>query len=405
MVHVQWPREPGDNAVDNPLWDTHAQNAGRLEDVLCPMFDVGYSALIEDLDQRGLLDETLVVTIGEFGRTPKINAKGGRDHWGNVFSCTLAGAGISGGQTYGSSDKNGGYPASNPVDPGDLTATMFHLLGINHQGSFPDRLGRPHRLTAGEPLWTLFGGEPATDRRVVSAGDVARVPDYDPARMLLNTDFAGTNVLKPVTAPPRPKGWRAHPDPQTQSNQRVEARRNRTGYRANVTLGLHADGSPGETIEIPFNTMTSITQEVISPFAGRFVFRAKLRGEADSRDAYESILQKHFTCRLAFLQFNSQKKNPLASRQLAVIDVAPEFHASDESPEQWQAFELSASFKNPQPGGNFSFGSGLAVAIQLVKTSPGPLRLESQDLHSAVVRVAEVSLEFIGKERNPDVKV
>src|SRR4029453_3472684 len=67
LVHVQWPREPGDNAVDNPLWDTHAQNAERVEDVLCPMFDVGYTALIEDLAQRGLLSETLVVAVGEFG--------------------------------------------------------------------------------------------------------------------------------------------------------------------------------------------------------------------------------------------------------------------------------------------------------------------------------------------------
>ena len=97
LVHVNWPREPGDNASDNPLWDTHAQNHDRLEDVLCPLFDVGYTALIEDLDQRGLLDETLVVAIGEFGRTPKINPKSGRDHWGPVFSAALAGAGISGG--------------------------------------------------------------------------------------------------------------------------------------------------------------------------------------------------------------------------------------------------------------------------------------------------------------------
>ena len=114
LVHVDWPREPGDTAVDNPLWDTHAQNADRLQDVLCPMFDVGFSALIEDLDQRGLLDETLVVAIAEFGRTPKINKFGGRDHWGHVFSFALAGAGIRGGQVYGSSDKTGGYPASQP---------------------------------------------------------------------------------------------------------------------------------------------------------------------------------------------------------------------------------------------------------------------------------------------------
>ena len=91
LVHVGWPREPGDSAVDNPMWDTHAQNADRMEDVLCPIFDVGFSALIDDLDQRGLLDETLVVAISEFGRTPKINNSGGRDHWGSVFSFAMAG--------------------------------------------------------------------------------------------------------------------------------------------------------------------------------------------------------------------------------------------------------------------------------------------------------------------------
>ena len=110
LVHVNWPRDAGDEAVNNPLWDTHAQNADRLQDVLCPIFDIGFTALIDDLDERGLLGETLVVAIGEFGRTPRINRQGGRDHWGHVFSFALAGAGISGGQVFGSSDRHGAYP-------------------------------------------------------------------------------------------------------------------------------------------------------------------------------------------------------------------------------------------------------------------------------------------------------
>jgi hypothetical protein len=96
LVHVNWARDPGDNAVDNPMWDTHAQNADRLQDSLCPQFDFTFAALMEDLADRGLLSETLVVVIGEFGRTPRINKQGGRDHWGHVFSCALAGAGIRG---------------------------------------------------------------------------------------------------------------------------------------------------------------------------------------------------------------------------------------------------------------------------------------------------------------------
>src|SRR6185436_7014082 len=160
LVHINWPREPGDSAVDNPMWDTHAQNADRLQDVLCPLFDVTFSALLDDLESRGLLRETLVVAVGEFGRTPKINNLGGRDHWGSVFSCALAGAGIAGGQVFGASDRNGAFPASDPIRPHDLTATIYHLLGIPHHGVFYDRANRPQSLTKGEPLDRLLGDQP-----------------------------------------------------------------------------------------------------------------------------------------------------------------------------------------------------------------------------------------------------
>ncbi len=157
MVFVNWPREPGDLSSSNPLWDTHAANDPRMKDVLCPQFDLGYSALIEDLAERALLDETLVVAIGEMGRTPKFNTSGGRDHWGNVFHFVMAGAGIGAGQVYGTSDKDGAYPATNRVQPGDLTATIFHLLGIGHEATFPDRTGRPMRVTEGTPVYGLLG--------------------------------------------------------------------------------------------------------------------------------------------------------------------------------------------------------------------------------------------------------
>ena len=164
LVHVNWPREGGDNAVDNPMWDTHAQNADRLQDVLCPQFDVGFTALIEDLEGRGLLKETLVVAIGEFGRTPKINGVGGRDHWGHVFSFAMAGAGIQSAQVYGSSDAIGAYPHTGKVEPQDLTATIFHLLGIGHDAFFPHPTGRPIRVTEGTPIREILGGRPATER-------------------------------------------------------------------------------------------------------------------------------------------------------------------------------------------------------------------------------------------------
>jgi hypothetical protein len=147
LVQVNWPREGADETESSPLWDTHRNNAGRVREVLCPQFDRTFATLIEDLQSRGLLDETLVVVMGEFGRSPKINAAGGRDHWGTCFSVVLAGAGIGGGQIIGASDRLGAAPVSRPVRPPDLAATIFHFLGIPAGGEFIDPLGRPRRLT------------------------------------------------------------------------------------------------------------------------------------------------------------------------------------------------------------------------------------------------------------------
>ena len=157
MVFVNWPREPGDLSAPNPLWDTHANNNPRMKDVLCPQFDRGFTALIEDLETRGLLDQTLVVAVGEMGRTARFNGSGGRDHWGNVFSFVMAGAGIRGGQVLGASDATGAYPARDRVTPPELTATILHLLGIDHEATFPDRTGRPMLASEGEPIWSLLG--------------------------------------------------------------------------------------------------------------------------------------------------------------------------------------------------------------------------------------------------------
>lgn len=156
MVFVQWPREPGDLSAPNPLWDTHAHNNPRMKDVLCPQFDQGFTALIEDLQTRGLLDETLVVAVGEMGRTPKFNASGGRDHWGDVFSFVLAGAGVRAGAVHGASDRTGAYPARDRVRPQELTATILHLLGIGHEAVFLDRTERPLRVVEGEPIAALL---------------------------------------------------------------------------------------------------------------------------------------------------------------------------------------------------------------------------------------------------------
>ncbi len=138
-------------------WDTHDKNFTRLKDDLLPPCDMAFSALVEDLEARGLLDSTLVVMLGEFGRTPKINGQGGRDHWPDCYSVVLAGGGVTGGAIYGASDKLGAYPDSNPVTPGDLAATIFWRFGLDLATELHDANGRTFRLAAGEPIYGLFG--------------------------------------------------------------------------------------------------------------------------------------------------------------------------------------------------------------------------------------------------------
>lgn len=137
-------------------WDAHADVFGRLKNHLIPPADQALAALIEDLTSRGLLDETLVIAMGEFGRTPKINTAAGRDHWPNCYSVVLAGGGVRGGTTFGSSDKFGAYPDSDPVRPADLAATLFSRFGIDHTREVLDLTSRPYKLADGQPIHTLF---------------------------------------------------------------------------------------------------------------------------------------------------------------------------------------------------------------------------------------------------------
>lgn len=138
-------------------WDSHENNFGRLKNDLLPPADRAFSALIEDLEARGLLDSTLVVALAEFGRTPRINKTGGRDHWPDCYSMVLAGGGVCGGTVYGASDRIGAYPALDPVTPADLAATLYWRFGLDPTSEMRDQTGRPYRLADGEPLHKLFG--------------------------------------------------------------------------------------------------------------------------------------------------------------------------------------------------------------------------------------------------------
>jgi hypothetical protein len=171
MITVYWPdrKEPEaflNNGVRDsvavPAWDTHGTKVGNtpnfpaLRERLLPPLDLASSALLEDLHARGLLDQTLLVWTGEFGRSPRVNSDAGRDHYGNVFSAMLAGGGIRGGQVYGASDKHGAFPADNPVSPGAFAATLYHCLGVPPDVEIPDRLGRPTKVAEGLPIPELL---------------------------------------------------------------------------------------------------------------------------------------------------------------------------------------------------------------------------------------------------------
>ncbi len=141
LVTVSWAPDA------NATWDTHGSNFKKLGGTLLPQFDAACASLINDLAERGLLERTLVAVMGDFGRSPKINAAdAGRDHWNWCYSLMLAGGGTKPGLIYGASDKIGAFPADNPLTPGDIVSTMYHLLGIDPARELRDQLGRPHRL-------------------------------------------------------------------------------------------------------------------------------------------------------------------------------------------------------------------------------------------------------------------
>tara|TARA_B100001939_G_C16490242_1_gene425223 strand:- start:61 stop:525 length:465 start_codon:yes stop_codon:yes gene_type:complete len=136
-------------AVENGHWDTHRRNTYSLRELLCPAFDQAIPALMDDLQERGLLEKTLVVVTTEFGRTPRINTLAGRDHWPNAFSILMAGAGIRGGQIIGATDKQGAEVTDRPITPEDMVATILHGLGIDHSKVLHTPLARPVPIADG----------------------------------------------------------------------------------------------------------------------------------------------------------------------------------------------------------------------------------------------------------------
>ena len=163
--HSNRGQDTNPQSTDAYGWDTHNDIFEALKDRLLPRFDEGFSALLEDLDERGLLDQTLVVCMGEFGRAPQVAVEKrfagnspGRKHWASVYSIVMAGAGITPGAVYGSSDRIAAQPQSNRVGPCDVAATMFSALGIDPAGHYQDAFGRPFPISNGQPISGLYGG-------------------------------------------------------------------------------------------------------------------------------------------------------------------------------------------------------------------------------------------------------
>jgi hypothetical protein len=139
-------------------WDTHGNQFKRMKNELLPPLDSGAAALLDDLTDRGLLEDTLLMMFGEFGRQPKVNKEGGREHWGPCFCGLFAGAGVRGGQVIGKSDKNAGSPVTTPYSPDDIGATVYSVLGIDPHAEVRDRLNRPVQLNRGQIIQPLFNG-------------------------------------------------------------------------------------------------------------------------------------------------------------------------------------------------------------------------------------------------------
>jgi uncharacterized protein (DUF1501 family) len=162
LVQLNWHNDG--SPVKSPFWDTHRDNFNALKNRLLPPLDVGLSALLEDLHDRGLLESTLVLVMGEFGRTPRIGQvvmndatdKAGRDHWPHAYTVLAGGGGVRGGRVYGASDAKAGYVVDAPVSPPDLQATALYALGIRPGTLITDRQGRVHAASRGQPVTGLF---------------------------------------------------------------------------------------------------------------------------------------------------------------------------------------------------------------------------------------------------------
>jgi hypothetical protein len=319
--------------------------------------------------------------MGEFGRTPKINANGGRDHWGHVFSFAMAGAGIRGGQVIGSSDRNGAYPATAPVTGGDFTATLFHLLGIDSTGVFHDREGRPHPLTKGEPIAGVLGERVELGLQAAE-GDPSFVPPFD-TRLLFDTDFRDALPLVLAESASRAKGWRAWWQPGLGVVK-----------SGGVCEFVLSSGSGAGEQSLSAGSRCLLAQEIRSARGGLYGLRVRAGVDLGSVLETERLLER-FRFRLVLYRFQNMQKDPRAIQELAAVEFRPRAGEVVE-------FVLERFLGSTTPGANFSIGCGLGVLIVAEATEA----VESAALAGGVLlRLHGVELSFSPRQRDDTVTV
>lgn len=333
-----------------------------------------------------------MVAIGEFGRTPHINKVGGRDHWGNVFSFALAGAGISGGQVYGSSDRQGAYPASQRIEPQDLTATLFHLLGIDHQGTFLDRFGRELSLTRGTPLYDLLGSAPGTAERLPYTLAEHKVSTYDPA-MLIDGDFRRDAELTSTSDYPVDRCWQSSHLPEANNLDGLLVRRV-TSDIPMMELGWGLETGHGTGLLLSDKPLI-LTQKLSSPRVGQYDSPIEIAFQTSDLDYFEQVIRPHIRLRWAIFSYLELSKDPLKRREFTSIELSPTCSLLSASPE-FSRYTASTYLRSQEGGANqTSMGVGIGLFIE--NTGSTPLDLSGG---SARWLVRHVALDFKPRPRN-----
>jgi hypothetical protein len=306
----------------------------------------------------------------------------------------MAGAGIASAQVHGSSDRQGAHPNTGRMEPQNLTATIFHLLGINPGSTFTDPGGRPLLVTQGSPIAPILGDAPITQARREPGGSLAMVPIYN-EDLLLDTDFSRPSVqLQPTRPGRRLQGWQtALPGVLSVWLEGGHAR-----------IGIRPTDSPRSTPAASTPAPTFLAQELRNPRAGRFTFSAWVDGHAASSEDWDAFLEQ-FRCRLVIFGYTSLSKDPTPGkiREFASASFRPRFSESSQSAGAntiQTPSRVSARLRSQDDNAN-ELGNGVGVAI-VVEPITNVSKFRPVE---ASLRIARVELTFDARPRNDDVVV